>query len=87
MKRILKYKIEAIGEQSVEMPLGAEILTVQIQNGEPHIWAMVEDGFCPLKYRIRTFGTGHEIPSDFIGKHIGTYQTTYGGFVFHVFQS
>ena len=38
MKQIWKYKLS---ESGIEMPIDAEILSVQLQNDVPHIWAMV----------------------------------------------
>lgn len=39
-KRIYKYPLEITDKQSVEMPISAEILTVQIQKEKPFLWAL-----------------------------------------------
>lgn len=87
MKRIYKYKLETTNVQEIEMPFGTQILTVQVQNGSPCIWAMVDMEVKTTKmYVFRIFGTGHPIEDDFSGKYIGTYQLNSGSLVFHVFQ-
>lgn len=85
MESIFKYQLETTDEQIVEMPLGAEVLTVQVQNEIPCIWAKVNPNHTPIRYRFRIFGTGHTIEEDFTGKYIGTYQLFNGSGVFHIF--
>lgn len=85
MKTIYKYPLEIIDYQSIEIPLGSEILTVQIQNEIPCIWAIVNPDFIKIKYTFRIFGTGNPIEDDFKGSYIGTYQSQGGKLVFHVF--
>ena len=94
MKTIYKYSTLPNGKFresfTLNMPKGAEILTVQIdqKNNVPSIWAMV-DTEMPLEERyFELFGTGHEIPVD-IGverKYVGTYQYQRGEFVGHIFE-
>lgn len=85
METIYKYQLETTDEQLIEMPIGAEILTVQTQNGTPCIWAKVNTKNANFKYQFRIFGTGHPIESDFRGKYIGTYQLSGGALIFHVY--
>lgn len=66
------------------MPVGAEIISVQMQNGTPCIWAIVPLG-APTELRsFITIGTGHDFEDAFTGWHIATYQT--GPYVWHVFE-
>ena len=90
-KRIYKYTAELENEFVLEMPKGAKILTVQIQNGFPEIWAMVH--LTPKKIQPmskRTFsviGTGHPIDDDEQTlEYIGTFQMNNGNFVGHLFE-
>jgi hypothetical protein len=84
MKTIYKYPILVVDEQTVIMPFGAEILTVQMQNGQPCLWALV-DTSNPINQRhIQVRGTGHDC-SD-AGRYIGTFQMENGELVFHVFE-
>ncbi len=89
MKAIWKYELETVDEQEILMPLGAEILTVQIQYGKPCIWCLVfvkDKGLVINKPRmIKIFGTGHTIEDNYPGVYIGTYQLEGGKGIFHVF--
>ena len=83
MKSIWKYELVNTDVQSVDMPLGAEILTVQMQNGKPHIWCLVNEKEEKAFRKIRIICTGESIKSHFTGKYIGSYQD--GVYVFHLF--
>jgi hypothetical protein len=70
----------------VDMPIGAEILTIQEQNEKPCLWALVDT---EAKKENRVFcihGTGHEISSIKAKKYIGTYQLLDGSAIFHIFE-
>lgn len=85
-KRIFKYPVEIARLQIIDMPEGAEILSLQVQSGIPCIWALVEDGNKRQSRRFRIFGTGAEINSPFDLRFIGTWQEKEGAFVFHLFE-
>lgn len=86
-KTIWKFEL-TLSTTFVQMPKGAEILTVQSQHDAPQLWALVDpaqprEGRC-----IEIFGTGHPIPCD-MGverKYIATYQVLGGLYVFHAFE-
>lgn len=42
MKTIYKYPLDVTDRQVIAMPEDAEILTVQVQNGKPMLWAVVD---------------------------------------------
>lgn len=87
MKTIYKYPIEITDEQTFPMPVGAKILTVQVQNGNPFIWAMVNPESPTEQVSIRIYGTGHPISGRSNLEYVGTFQSMYGGhLVFHVFK-
>ena len=82
--QIWKFPLEIDDLVSVEMPFGARVLTIQVQNGQPCLWALVEprntsDGTTQL----RIVGTGHDF--DGKGEYIDTFQLMDGALVFHVF--
>ena len=84
-RKIYKYPVGIKGSQGVMMPVGAEILTVQVQNGTPCLWALVDIDKPVVMRHIHTYGTGHDIePADY--DYIGTYQLYDGQAVFHVFE-
>lgn len=79
MKTIFKYVIHH-GEDTM-MPAGAEILTVQIQNGLICAWAAV-NVYAPLvKRKIIALGTGHTFSE---AEYLATVQD--GAFVWHLFE-
>jgi hypothetical protein len=87
-KTIHKYQLNTTDNQSLWLPKGAEILTVQTQNDVPCIWALVDTDQHLEERRFEIFGTAHPIQSD-IGtdrKYIGTYQLNGGDLVFHLFE-
>jgi hypothetical protein len=86
MLTIWKFPLTVEDEQRIHPPKGAEFLTIQIQNGEPCLWALVDTDRPKDSIKLITKGTGHPIKDKEIGKYIGTYQYK-GNFVFHVFHS
>ncbi len=86
MKRTIgKFPLELVGEQVVQMPNGAQILCVQLQNGWPCIWALVDPTARLIERSITIVGTGHPFEASSIGSYIGTVQLETSGLVWHVF--
>lgn len=86
MKKIYKYPVEVADVQTILLPLGAQILTVQEQNGQPYIWAIVNPETDSEPRRFRLYGTGYNIETDNVLKYIGTFQLLCGRLVFHLFE-
>jgi len=88
IKRVYKYEVPVMDVVTIQLPIGAEILTVQSQNGIPCIWALID----PVNpYKDRTFrlaGTGHsiEVNNEVKENYIGTFQLENGLLVFHLFE-
>lgn len=81
---VWKYELKIVSEQKIEMPVMAKLLCVQVQNGAPQLWALVNPNAPMERRRILTLGTGH--PADGKpGEYVGTYQVEDGSLVFHVF--
>ena len=68
------------------MPKGADILWVDMQQGQPCIWARVNPDAPKERKRIRIFGTGHPIPDD-LGDYVGTFMMKDGALVFHLYEA
>ena len=85
MQSVFKWQILTTDRQEIEMPVGAEVLTVQCQNGKPCIWARVDTSAESEFRAFRTYGTGHPIHHP-PGRYVGTYQLIGGALVFHVFE-
>lgn len=87
INKIYKYQLEVKDYFSIVMPKGASILTVQVQQGIPCIWAIVDPEQILMETRnFRIFGTGHPILVSAKNSYIGTFQLQNGGFVGHLFE-
>ena len=87
MKRVYKYPLDIQDEVIVMMPKGARVLSVQVQNGRPCLWAAVDPNEMTLEERrFRIAGTGHPIQDDVVDGFIGTIQMYDGRLVFHLFE-
>ena len=88
MKAIWKVPLEITDEQTVNLPWGAEPLTVQVQGDELCLWAKVDTTNPGLAHTVHIYGTGNPIPDedpDYPEAYIGTVQTHGGALVWHVF--
>lgn len=83
---VYKYQLVVTDRQKVTMPKDAKVLTIQVQNGTPCIWAMVEPKNPEEEVTIRIHGTGHNISDTERLEYIGTFQWRNYGFVFHAFK-
>ena len=69
-----------------ETPIEAhvvEFLTVQMQDGTPCVWAIVDPDRQPNRYKVSSIGTGWECNRIDAPKYIGTVQQ--GMYVWHYF--
>ncbi len=89
MNTIWKYKLEVVDRQLLQIPVGFEILTVQVQNDEIALWVMVDRNAPPDSVLIEILGTGNPIPptpsSLPYRNYTGTVQTNGDALVWHVF--
>lgn len=110
MKTIHKYPLQDFhalnirdsnGRMAVSMPIGAVILALQIQDGTPTFWALVDSNEPMEQREFRLVGTGHPLPDTAEASlspdvaslepvkpsmwYIGTYQDP--PFVWHVFEA
>ena len=89
MLTIHKYHI-IHGQKYVDLqlPIGAKILTIQMQHNEPFVWALINPDADFENRQFAIYGTGHPIVDD-IGKlfYIGTFQMMEGMLVWHFFEN
>lgn len=86
MKSVYKYPVSLDDYFQLDLPYGAEILSVQVQQEEVYLWALIdkkEDLIVTRKFRLA--GTGHLISEPNL-KFIGTFQSDNGYLVFHLFE-
>jgi hypothetical protein len=81
--RIFKYPLRVEQRELVMMPEEAQILSVQVQNSIPVLYALVDDSAKLQARIIRTVTTGEEFNLE--GRFIGTFILE-GWFVGHVFE-
>ncbi len=89
MKTIWKFPIAITNFTAIEMPLSAEILTVQEQFNEPMMWALVDSDEVTEIRIFELFAIGQQVAE--VGEHeervyINTFQTDWGNYVFHLFE-
>lgn len=85
MKAVYKYELSP-GENVLVMPVGAEVLTVQLQRDRACLWAVVDTNETATEKRgFIIAGTGHQLPDDPL-RYISTIQLYGGSLVFHVFE-
>ena len=85
MKTIHKFPLEVTDEQRIEMPEGSEILCVQVQHGQPCVWAKVIPDAAKVKRLFAVYGTGHPMTVRSADQYVGTFQLQGGALVFHVY--
>ena len=84
MTTIWKFRVDVVDTGIVNMPAGAEVLCVQLQDDVPWVWVKADDE-APLVARVFHWrGTGHHLGD--VGRYIGTVQQLGGALVFHLFE-
>ncbi len=61
--KVLRYAITLESRFSLNLPKGADILTIQSQDNEPNMWVLVNPDHRIEKRNFLLFGTGHLIKS------------------------
>jgi hypothetical protein len=82
--RVFKYPVSLTDTFTVSMPELSTMLTIQMQNGKPYMWALVDPESSLVERRFRLAGTGHPI-NERVG-YVGTFQLGGGSMVFHLFE-
>jgi len=81
MKTIWKWTLTQPRTEAC-LPAGAQPLAVQMQDGWPTVWALVDIEAPAANYMLTLYATGEELP-DGPGRYVGTVQDR--GFVWHLF--
>jgi hypothetical protein len=90
VRAIWKYTLKFTEVQDLDLPLGAELLTVQAQHGQIVLWAIVdidEDRKSKRTFVLATNGAPF-LPGSWLHRerYLGTFQLNAGSFVGHVFE-
>lgn len=83
-KMIWKFPLELKEWQALDMPIGSEVLTLQVQEGTPTLWVMVDPLMPKVKKHFHIVATGQAISEEQHGLYHGTWQS--GPFVWHLFE-
>lgn len=83
--QVWKFVLEITDEQTIAMPLGAEILEVGSQFDRLCIWAIVDPDAGRTDRRFLIAGTGNPIRVRPM-RHLGSAVTMNGLLVWHVFE-
>jgi len=84
--RIWKWTLATTDRQTLHMPQGAQILSVQTQGDECQLWALCDERVPKEERRFVIHCTGNPMPDGDPGQYLGTYQLMEGKLVFHVFE-
>lgn len=82
--KVFKYPIDLIEYFNVNIPNGGVLLSFQVQEGVPMLWALVDENRQLEQRKFRVAGTGHPI-TDNIKAFVGTIQME-SGLVWHLFE-
>ena len=84
---IWKYTLNAETINFIDMPLGAEVLSVETQDVDIVLYALVNSTEkAQQQIEVRTYGTGHEIDVNISNyKFVGTVKLYDGSLMFHLF--
>lgn len=84
MKTIRKYELEPGKTQSIWMPGYANVLDVQLQDGKPVLWALVDPTIPNEERRFQLVWTDEEMSNLEYAGYISTFQA--GSMVWHLFE-
>jgi hypothetical protein len=85
MMRVYKYTLGIEDEQKVRMPIGAKVLSVQMQDDVLCVWALVNPDAGREYRRFFIHGTGHVVRYPDEALFVGTVHLPEHGLVFHIF--
>lgn len=80
-RRVWKFTLG--GRCWFELPTGAEIVAVQVQQGTPKMWVLVDPTLPAERREFALFATDEEVPDG--ATYHGTVQLA-SGYVFHLFE-
>jgi len=83
MLTIWKYQLKVQHEQVIKIPETADFLTVQIQDGVPVMWCLVDKDAVLIDVDVIMKWTGNDATDVKLGRYVNTF--TMNGLVFHVF--
>lgn len=86
MQTIWKFDVPTQDIFWLELPIGARVLSAQMQKGKPCLWVLLDPEIPKEGRRFRLSGTGHPIEKAESLSFIDTFQLDGGSLVFHLFE-
>ena len=84
--KIFKYKLSLENKTFIKMPEKSAIMDIQMQDGIPVMWALVDPESREIKVKINMYGTGGETHKNGLkDEYISTVQD--GFLVWHFFMN
>lgn len=83
LKSIWKYPLELIHQQTINVPVDARPVCVQMQNGQLMLWADVSPDAIAAPFEVMIMGTGGEREENPDFHYLGTVQDRV--YIWHVF--
>ena len=84
--KIYKYELSIESNQTLTMPRGSKILSIQLQQERLYLWAIVNNQNDAKERRFTIVGTGHEFNLSGL-RYISTVQQRGGALVWHIFEA
>ena len=82
---VWKFHLSVITNQTIRIPIGADLLGVQVQDNRPVLYALVDQTADNIDVEFVTLGTGHLYDHNPPMTYVGTYIINDGSFAGHVF--
>ncbi len=87
MKKVFKHTLGMKDDFILELPIDSKPLSIQIQDGQPQMWVLVDPIATIMEKRyFRMCGTGHLLNYSQTLCFIDTFQLHGGDLIFHVFE-
>lgn len=90
MITIYKYLLPTAEVFELSLPKASRFLSLQLQNGQPCMWFLVDDAKPLFSRTFGICGTGNKFPDigpAQLSEFLGTFQLNGGSLVFHVFSA
>ncbi|AUR82382.1 hypothetical protein NVP1023O_73 [Vibrio phage 1.023.O._10N.222.51.B4] len=85
-KSVWKFPLKVADEQYIDVPVGAEPLKAEMQNGELCLWMLVQPSSNKVTKKVHVHGTGHNVDDALtLGDYVDSFMMHDGALVFHVF--
>lgn len=83
---VWKFPFSIEDDFIVQMPIGARVIHVEVQHGQPCLWAVVNPRAQLVDRWFYLLGTGHPFAVEIACRHVGSFLMAGGDLVWHVFE-